>query len=95
MSIRYGAGNRDPERFPQPGKPDLDRKNAGRHLAFGMGEHVCPGATPSRLEQQWAWEILLTRLRNLRPAQGKNDYSHIGGMWVRALKHLHLQFDKA
>lgn len=95
LSIRYGAGNRDPERFPQPGIPDLDRKNAGRHLAFGMGEHVCPGATLSRLEQQWAWEILLARLRNLRPAEGKNDYSHIGGMWVRALKHLHLQFDKA
>ena len=47
----------------------------------------------SRLEQQWAWEILLTRLRNLRPAQGKNDYRHISGMWVRALKHLHVKFD--
>jgi cytochrome P450 len=95
LSIRYGAGNRDPRRFPVPDTPDVERKNAGRHLAFGIGEHVCPGATLSRLEQTWAWEILLTRLRNLRPAPGKNDYRHRGGMWVRALEEIYLQFDKA
>ena len=95
LSIRYGAGNQDPARFPNPQKPELDRKNAGRHLAFGIGEHVCPGATLSRLEQTWAWEILLERLRNMRPAPGKNDYSHRGGMWVRALEEIHMQFDRA
>lgn len=94
LAIRYGAGNHDPERFPNPGNPELGRKNAGRHLAFGIGEHVCPGATLSRLEQNWAWEILLERIRNIRPAPGKNDYTHIGGMWVRALKSIHMQFDK-
>ena len=93
LSIRYGAGNHDPARFPNPQKPELGRKNAGRHLAFGIGEHVCPGATLSRLEQTWAWEILLDRLFNIRPAPGKNDYTHIGGMWVRALKSIHMQFD--
>ena len=95
LSIRYGAGNQDPARFPNPQKPELDRKNAGRHLAFGIGEHVCPGATLSRLEQTWAWEILLERLRNMRPAPGKNDYGHRGGMWVRALEEIHMQFDRA
>lgn len=93
LSIRYGAGNRDPERFPNPEKPQLERKNAGRHLAFGIGEHVCPGATLSRLEQNWAWEILLERTRNIRPGPA-NDYSHLGGMWVRALNSIHMQFDK-
>lgn len=63
LSIRYGAGNHDPRRFPEPMTPDLDRKNAGRHLAFGMGEKVCPGATLSRLEQRWAWETLFNRLK--------------------------------
>ena len=95
LSIRYGAGNQDPVRFPNPQKPELDRKNAGRHLAFGIGEHVCPGATLSRLEQTWAWEILLERLRNMRPAPGKNDYRHRSGMWVRALQEIHLQFDRS
>ena len=95
LSIRYGAGNHDPGRFPHPDTPELGRKNAGRHLAFGIGEHVCPGATLSRFEQRWAWEILLERLRNIRPAPGKNDYKHRGGMWVRALEEIYMQFDKA
>lgn len=95
LAIRYGAGNHDPERFPDPDTPNLERKNAGRHLAFGLGEHVCPGATLSRLEQNWAWEILLDRVTNMRPAPGKNDYAHVPGVWVRALKTIHLQFEKA
>jgi|AP95_1055475.scaffolds.fasta_scaffold00928_7 cytochrome P450 len=95
LSIRYGAGNHDPRQFPEPVKPKLDRKNAGRHLAFGLGEHVCPGATLSRLEQRWAWEILLTRLSNMRATPGRNEYKHLPGMWVRALEEIYLSFDKA
>lgn len=95
LSIRYGAGNHDPRRFPNPVQPDLERKNAGRHLAFGLGEHVCPGATLSRFEQRWAWEILLSRLTNMKPAQGKNDYKHRPGIWVRALEEIYLSFDPA
>ena len=94
LAIRYGAGNRDPRRYPNPEKPDLTRKNAGRHLAFGIGEKVCPGATLSRLEQRWAWEILLERLHNMRPTPGKNQYSHRKGMWLRALDEIYLSFDK-
>jgi cytochrome P450 len=94
LSIRYGAGNHDPRRFPEPQLPQLGRKNAGRHLAFGIGEHVCPGATLSRLEQRWAWEILLSRLSNIRPVPDRNDFSHRSGMWVRALNEIHMSFDK-
>ncbi|MEZ5598240.1 MAG: cytochrome P450 [Pseudomonadales bacterium] len=95
LAIRYGAGNRDPERFPEPQQPDLDRKNAGRHLAFGLGEHVCPGATLSRYEQWLAWEILLQRVHNMRPVPEKDDFTHIPGIWLRALKTIHMRFDKA
>ena len=95
LSIRYGAGNRDPRRYICPMEPDLNRKNAGRHLAFGIGEHVCPGATLSRYEQRWAWEILLSRLKNLRPTPGKNDFTHMKGIWLRALNEIYLSFDKA
>jgi cytochrome P450 len=94
LSIRYGAGNHDPERFPEPATPDLGRKNAGRHLAFGLGEHVCPGATLSRYEQWLSWEILFDRVKNMRPAPGKNDYTHVPGFWLRALKSIHMRFDR-
>ena len=95
LSIRYGAGNHDPARFPDPNQPDLARKNAGRHLAFGLGERVCPGATLSRMEQNWAWEILLDRIAKFRPVPEKDSYEHIKGMWMRALGQIHLRFDVA
>lgn len=95
LSIRYGAGNHDPARFPNPELPDLARKNAGRHLAFGLGEHVCPGATLSRYEQQWAWEMLLARIARFEPVPEKDSYEHIKGMWMRALGQIHLRFEAA
>jgi len=95
LSIRYGAGNHDPARFPDPNQPDLARKNAGRHLAFGLGERVCPGATLSRLEQNWAWEILLERIAKFQPVPEKDTYEHIKGMWMRALGQIHLRFEVA
>jgi cytochrome P450 len=93
LSIRYGAGNRDPRRFPEPAVPDLQRKNPGRHLAFGLGEHVCPGATLSRFEQNWAWQILLERLAKIAPVPEKDDYQHVRGIWLRALSQIHLRFE--
>ncbi|MEQ8483758.1 MAG: cytochrome P450 [Pseudomonadales bacterium] len=95
LSIRYGAGNRDPERFPEPETLNLTRRNAGRHLAFGLGEHVCPGATLSRFEQNWAWEHLLRRVPNMAPVPDRDDGTHIPGIWLRALKSIHLRFDPA
>ena len=94
IHIRFGAANHDEEKFPDPEKPDLSRKAAASHFAFGSGEHVCPGAPLSRLEQQIAWEILLDRVDSFRPEAGKNDYTHHPGLWPRALKQLHVTFDR-
>ena len=94
LSIRYGAGNHDARMFPDPDIPKLDRRNAGRHMAFGLGEHHCPGASLSRFEQNCAWDILLDRVPNMRAAPGKNTYEHVEGMWIRALTELHMQFDR-
>ena len=59
----------------------------GRALAaFSLGEHHCPGASLSRFEQNCAWEILMQRVRNMRPVPHRNDYDHVQGMWLRALK---------
>ena len=95
LSVRYGAGNHDPARFPEPNRPDLARKNAGRHLAFGLGERVCPGATLSRFEQRWAWETLLKRIAKIHPVPEKDTFEHIKGMWMRALGQIHLRFETA
>jgi cytochrome P450 len=59
-----GAGNRDPERFPDPDVARLDRDD-NRHLAFGWAGHFCFGAPLARIEGRLAFEHLLERFPKL------------------------------
>lgn len=45
-----GGANRDPEHFADPDAFDPTRANAGDHLSFGTGRHLCLGAHLARIE---------------------------------------------
>jgi cytochrome P450 len=57
-----GAANRDPRVFDDPDRFDAKRPNARRNIAFGHGEHFCPGASLARAEACLSFERLLARL---------------------------------
>ena len=48
--LLYDAGNRDPEVFADPWSFDITRSNAGVHLGFGYGPHLCIAANLARIE---------------------------------------------
>jgi cytochrome P450 len=65
--VSPAAANRDPGRFAEPGRLDLDR-DARAHLAFGHGVHRCLGAPLARMEASIALRKLFTRFPGLRLA---------------------------
>ncbi len=62
--ISLAAANRDPARFAEPDRIDLDRPES-RHIAFGHGIHHCLGAALARVEATTAISRLLAKFPEL------------------------------
>ncbi|PKV80246.1 cytochrome P450 family protein [Nocardia fluminea] len=56
---------------------DVTRSTANRHLAFGYGPHICPGAALSRLEAAIALPALFARFPQLRLAVPDSEIGNL------------------
>ena len=61
----YGAGNRDPDVFPNPDVFDMHRPNVNKHVAFGHGVHKCLGFRVAKMQLEIAFERIFDRFPNI------------------------------
>lgn len=83
--LMYGAGNRDERLFEGPSRFNPRRPNSRRHLAFGRGKHMCIGSMLARKELNVALEVLLTRMQDIRLADGHEPIQHLSNIMLRGM----------
>jgi cytochrome P450 len=66
--VYIAAANRDPAVFTDPHRFDIERANAGKHLAFSGGRHFCLGAALARAEGEVGLRTFFDRFPDVRSA---------------------------
>jgi cytochrome P450 len=93
-----GASNRDARKFEQPDEFRIDRPNVREHLAFGRGNHSCPGAPLARAEGRISLNRILDRMGDIAIAEAEHGppnarrYTYDPTWQMRGLSELHLEF---
>jgi len=91
----YAAANRDPRHFEHPDEFDVHRANARTHLSFGQGIHFCVGSPFARAEGKLGFQAFFARIKDVRFADGKNDFERTVSYVLRGIRELHLEFAAA
>jgi cytochrome P450 len=87
------AAGHDESVFPDSTKFDVQRENAGKHLAFGIGRHTCIGSALARLQASVAIRELYKRLPNVREVPG-HTRTYLPMMTVTGLQSLEVVWDQ-
>lgn len=76
--VSYRAVGRDPAQHgPDADRFDVTRPTPIRHMTFGHGPHICPGAALSRLEAALALPALFDRFPGLRLAVPPEEITNL------------------
>jgi cholest-4-en-3-one 26-monooxygenase len=88
VAVFYSSANRDEDVFPDPFKFDVGR-TPNEHLAFGVGQHFCLGASLARLELRIIFEELLRRLPDFTLA---GDVRRLRSNFINGIKEMPVRF---
>jgi cholest-4-en-3-one 26-monooxygenase len=88
LCLFYPSANRDDRVFEAPDEFRIDRR-PNRHIAFGVGEHVCLGAHVARLELQVIFRRLLERLTS---AELAGPVERLRSPVIGGIKHMRLRY---
>jgi cytochrome P450 len=84
--LMWASANRDPEVFDDPETLDLQRGNARKHMAFGIGIHRCLGSHFAKMMFQVMLAKVLERLPDYRIAGQFQRFEDAGEVYaVRSL----------
>jgi cytochrome P450 len=98
VMLLNGAANRDPRRFECPGEFRVDRPNSRAHMAFGRGNHTCPGGPLARAEGRISLARILDRVGDIRLSEehhgppGDRHFRYEPTWVLRGLSKLHIEF---
>lgn len=93
-----GASNRDARKFDRPDEFRIDRPNVREHVAFGRGNHSCPGAPLARAEGRISLNRILDRMADISISEAEHGpsnarrYTYDPTWQMRGLSELHLEF---
>jgi cytochrome P450 len=93
-----GASNRDARKFDDPNEFQIDRPNVREHVAFGRGNHSCPGAPLARAEGRISLNRILDRMSDIAIVEEQHGppdarrYTYEPTWQMRGLTELHLGF---
>ena len=88
LCLFYPSANRDERVFEAPDVFRIDRR-PNRHIAFGIGEHVCLGAHVARLELQAIFSHLIVRLER---AELAGPIERLRSPVIGGIKHMPLRY---
>ena len=88
LCLFYPSANRDERVFDAPDEFRLDR-SPNRHIAFGIGEHVCLGAHVARLELQVIFRHLTARLEEVELA---GPIERLRSSVIGGIKHMPIRY---
>ncbi len=89
LCLFYASANRDEEVFEDPFEFRIDR-DPNPHLAFGIGEHFCLGASLARMEIRVLLEELIPRLDRVELAATPQ---RLVSSFVGGVKHLPIRYE--